>query len=93
MTLKDINEIKKSLDTKKLIIGANETIKNIKLGKVSIVYLSNNCHEDIKKDIERYSKIAKIDFSVLNKSSEELGVICKKPFSITVLSILSGNNK
>lgn len=89
MTLKDINEIKKSLDNHKVIIGTNDTIRNIKLGNVSKVYLSNNCPKNIQKDVESYSKIAGIKCATLNKSKEDVGVICKKPFSISVLSILN----
>jgi len=86
-----LQEIKKALDSKKLVIGLKESVKNIKLGKISQVYLANNCPENTKKDIQRYSKIAKIDFKVLNKSNEDLGVLCKKPFSISVLSILKND--
>jgi large subunit ribosomal protein L30e len=84
----DINDIKKALDAKKVVIGSEETIKKIKLGKISKVYISSNCPENTKRDIERSSKIGKIDFVVLVKNNEEIGVVCKKPFSISVLSIL-----
>ena len=60
-----IDDIKKALDAKKLVIGTDKTIKNLKFGK-----------------------IAKIEFNILNKSNEELGIVCKKPYSISVLSIL-----
>ena len=93
MSLKDIKEIKKSIDNKKIVIGLNKTIKNIKQGNISKVYLSNNCPKNIQNDIKRYSKIAKISSVVLNKSNEDLGVICKKPFSISVLSIVRDNNE
>ena len=89
MTLKDINEIKKSLDSNKVIIGTNNTIRNIKIGKVLKVYLSNNCQKNIQRDIESYSEIADIKCTTLNKSKEDMGVICKKPFSISVLGILN----
>ncbi len=91
MTSKDINEIRKSLDAKKVIVGVEETIKNIKLGRVSKVYLSKNCPKDIQNDMKRYSEIAKIECNVLNNSN--LDVVCKKPFSISVLSILNDNEK
>lgn len=89
MSAKDINDLKKSLTAKKVVIGKEETVKNIKHGKIGKVYLSNNVQKDVKNDIERYSKIAKIEFVVLDKSNEELGIICKKPFSISVLSVLN----
>ncbi len=93
MSQKDITEIKKNLAVKKLVIGINKNIKNIKLGKVSKVYLSQNCPQSIQNDVKRYAKIGKIDLSILNKSSEELGTICKKPFSISILSFIKENKK
>ncbi|TKJ16956.1 50S ribosomal protein L30 [Candidatus Woesearchaeota archaeon B3_Woes] len=93
MSQKDITDIKKNLAAKKLIKGAKENIKNIKLGKISKVYISQNCPENIQNDIIKYTKIAKIDSIILNESSEELGVICKKPFSISILSFIKENKK
>ena len=93
MALKDVNEIKKALDAKKLLMGSSETIKNLKMGKVSKVYLSENCRQNVRDDIIAYSKAAKAECIMLNKSKEELGVLCKKSFSISVLSILSENKK
>jgi|TARA_B100002003_G_C14071923_1_gene515722 large subunit ribosomal protein L30e len=84
----NIDDIKKALDAKKVVIGAEETLKKIKLSKLSKVYISSNCPEGKKDDLERASKVAKIDFVVLGKTNEELGVVCKKPFSISVLSTL-----
>lgn len=93
MSQKDITDIKKNLATKKLVKGTKENLKNIKLGKISKVYISQNCPENTQNDIKRYAKIAKIDSVILNKSSEELGIICKKPFSISILSFIKENKK
>ena len=81
-------EIKKGIESGKVVMGLKETIKNMKLGKISKVFLSNNCPESAKKDIETYSKMSEATFEVLDRSNEEMGIICKKPFSISVLSIL-----
>ena len=86
------DDIKKALIGGKLVVGLGATLNGLKLGKVSKVYLSSNCPDNTKKDLERYSKIAKIEFKVLGISNEELGVLCKKPFSISVLGI-AGNGK
>ena len=83
-----IDDIKKALDAKKLVIGTDKTLKNLKFGKTAKVYISNNCPKTLHEDIKRASKIAKIEFNILNKSNEELGIVCKKPYSISVLSIL-----
>ena len=80
-------EIKKNLKSKKLIIGSNKAIKNLKLGKIKKVFLSYNCAENIKKDIIYYSKISKIEVIELAQRNDELGTICKKLFQISVLSL------
>lgn len=86
----DMDDLKDAMTKKKLVIGTDLTIKKLKLGKISKVYLSKNCTVEMKNDIERYSKLAKIEMVQLDKSNEELGVICKKPFYISVLGVLSG---
>lgn len=85
-----ITEIKKALKEGKAIIGTSRTIKNLKLGKVSKVFLTSNCPDDVKKDIKYYSKLAKVEVVRLKQPNDELGALCKKPFSISVLSIAKG---
>ena len=74
----DITDIKKALETKKIVIGADETMKKIKLGKVSKVFVSHNCPENIKQDLESHSKIAKVDFKVMNKTNEDKLLLSNK---------------
>lgn len=81
-------EIRKNLEEKKIIIGTDRTIKNLKLGKIKKIYVTKNIPEDVKKDIEHYSKLAKVEVVALKYANEELGVICKKPFAISVVSLL-----
>ena len=85
---KTITEIKKLLKDKKLIIGTSRTIKNLKLGKISKIFLSSNCPAHVKDDINYYSKLTDIAIVKLKYPNNELGVICKKPFSISILSTL-----
>ena len=88
-----LDEIKDALTKKKIVIGTSLTVKKMKTGKVGKVFVSNNCPKNVLVDIERYSKAGSIDVEVLEKSNEELGVLCKKPFSISVLSILGDKKK
>jgi len=82
-----LTDLKNAIKSKKLIIGTEMTIKNLKLGKLAAVYLSKNCAENIKKDIQYYAKLAKVEVIQLPYANDELGVVCKKPFSISVLSL------
>ena len=81
-------DIKKLLKEKNVVIGTERTIKNLKLGKVEKLIISSNCAEKTAEDISYYAGLSKAETIKVNYSNEELGVICKKPFSISVLSVL-----
>ena len=81
-------DIKKNLKTKKLVIGTTETIKNLKLGKLEKVFVTANCPDTIKKDIAHYSSITGCEVAQLDIPNEELGIICKKQFAISVLGLM-----
>ncbi len=87
---KNIEEIKKLLKTKNIVIGTERTIKNIKLGRIATVFLAANCSEKIERDIDYYKKVDGFKVIKLRYPNDELGVICKKPFLISVLSVLKG---
>jgi ribosomal protein L30E len=83
--------LKKELKTKGVILGTKKTIKNIlkKENKVEKIYVSSDCPEDIKNNLE---KIKGVDTELiyLDFTKEDLKDICKKPFNISVISVLSG---
>tara|TARA_B100000315_G_C14336004_1_gene477408 strand:- start:139 stop:408 length:270 start_codon:yes stop_codon:yes gene_type:complete len=83
----DLEEIRKFVDDKKITIGANKTLKNLRLGKVKKIYLSSNCSPDLTQDIQEHSKINKVTISKLAIPNDELGTVCKKTFAISVLSV------
>lgn len=86
----DIADIKKLLKTKKLVIGTERTIKSIKLGKIEKVFLSANCPKNVLDDIDYYSRMGDFRIIKLRYPNDELGALCKKPFLISVLSVLKG---
>lgn len=86
-TDKNISEIRKLLKEKKIIIGTGRTLKDLKLGKTSKIYLSTNCSEETLDTIKHYSKISKTSITKLKYPNDELGILCKKPYSISVLSV------
>ncbi|MBW2985518.1 ribosomal L7Ae/L30e/S12e/Gadd45 family protein [Candidatus Woesearchaeota archaeon] len=83
-----IKEIKQLLKTKKLIFGTKQTIKNIQQNKLEKFFLSSNCKDETKKDLKHYAKIAKIEAISLQNSNKDIGILCKKPFSISVVGVL-----
>lgn len=84
--INDTNEeIKKLVATPKALIGTETTLKALKAGKLAKIYLAKNVNELTRQDIETYAKIANVEIKTLEVRNDELGVICRKPFSISVL--------
>ncbi len=87
---KNIQEIKKLFKSDELVIGTERTVKGIRQGNVKKVFLASNCNEKVKNDINYYSSITGFEVVQLPYPNEELGTMCKKPFAISVISILKG---
>lgn len=86
-------EIKKMLKTGNVIIGTKRTVRNLKLGNVHKILVSSNCPISVEKDISHYATLSGAEFHKLTYPNDELGIICKKPFSISILALLKGANK
>ena len=78
-------DLKKLIQTEKVIFGTDRTLKNLKLGKVKKVLVASNCVETVNKSLKHYAKLSNVEFIKLGYANDELGLICKKPFSISVL--------
>jgi len=83
-----VTDIKKELKTRKIVIGTKIVIKNLRLNKLEKVYIASNCSESSKKELEYYSKLLNIPIITLKQPNDELGVICKKQYSISMLGVL-----
>ena len=86
-------EIKKMLKAGNVVIGTERTIKNLKLGMVQKILLSSNCPADVEKNINYYAGLSNAEAHKLDYQNDELSIICKKPFSISVLAFLKGASK
>jgi large subunit ribosomal protein L30e len=83
----NIKEIKKLLKTDKLVIGAEKVVKGLKAGSIEKIFLSSNCPAKTTERIAHYAGLTKIDVAIIDMPNDELGIICKKMFSISVLGI------
>ncbi len=80
-----VEEIRKIVKEGKAVIGTSRVVKGLKLGKITKVFITSNCPLKIKKDIKHYAGISGAKVVQLKQPNTELGVLCKKPFSISVL--------
>ena len=83
-----IAELKKLVDTKKLVIGAEKTAKELKKGTLKKIYVSMNCSPAMKETLSSQARADKIEVTTLDMSSVDLGVLVKKPFSVSTVAVL-----
>lgn len=79
--------IRVAVDTGKVILGSNKSIQAIKLGNGELVVMAANAPKNLKEDVEVYSKLSDIPVHIFDGSSVDLGSICGKPFTVSVLVV------
>jgi large subunit ribosomal protein L30e len=85
MTL--VEDIQAALKTGNVILGYRESMKFIKLNTPKVIVMASNIPEHIKKEIEHNARVGKMKVEMFDKNSKELGIVCGKPFPVTVLVI------
>lgn len=79
-------ELRRVLKSEKVVYGSSQTIRNLKKNKVKKIFLSSDCMGRIKSDLRYYCKFNKVEIVDLKQPSEELSLICKKGYPVTVIS-------
>ena len=82
-----IAEIKKLLDTDKIHFGTGNAMKSARQGELAKVFVSSNAPAEIKQDLEYYSGLSGFAIQHLSIPNDELGTVCRKSFSISVISV------
>ncbi|MDP3918873.1 MAG: ribosomal L7Ae/L30e/S12e/Gadd45 family protein [Nanoarchaeota archaeon] len=80
-----VTNLKKALKDKEITFGEKSVIKSIKLGKASVVFLSNDCKKNTKEAIHEYAKISKFEIVELDINAAEIGSLSKKQYSVSIL--------
>ncbi|MBD3313446.1 hypothetical protein GF345_03320 [Candidatus Woesearchaeota archaeon] len=82
-----MEDIKKLVKEDRVFIGEDQTLKNLRSGNVSKIMLASNCPAEMKETIERYAGMAGVDVEQLDVPNDELGIMCRKQFFISVISV------
>jgi len=83
----DVSDLKKVLKEGKYTIGTETVLKGIRANKVAKVFMASNCNLQSANDIDKYSKLSGTQVVKLSIPNDELGGVCKKPFSISVIGV------
>ncbi len=83
MTQKEVREI---ADTEQIVKGTEEVKKMLKKDELDKVFTANNTPEKVLKDLKRYCNMNGTELEELDMTNEEVGVLCREPYPITVLA-------
>ncbi len=83
-----MEEIKNILEKENVVFGTDEVIKNLKKGRIAKVLIAKNCNENTKRDLKRYSTLHDFELNFLDIDNDELGSLCKKLFSVSLVGVL-----
>lgn len=88
---KEIKEEVKDLKSKVLagngIFGVENVLKALKNKKLSKIFLADNCPQKISEDVAHYAGLSGVPIVLLDLDNEELGIMCKKNFFVSVVGI------
>ena len=71
----------------KAVIGTKEVLKGLKQNTIEKVFISLNCPVQVTKDLQHYAGIASAEVVALKQPNDELGIVCRKQFSISVVGL------
>ncbi|MDP6294227.1 MAG: ribosomal L7Ae/L30e/S12e/Gadd45 family protein [Candidatus Woesearchaeota archaeon] len=81
-------DIRKLVEADKVIIGSDRVLKGMAKETLKEVLVTRNIAQLIKQKVEHYAKLHDIKITELEQNSEELGVLCKKPFNISIIGVI-----
>ncbi len=80
-------EIKEALKAKKVVIGSNSVLRNLRVGGLKSIIHASNFPQERLIDLERYGKMSGTELNKFTGTSIELGEICGKPFNVLVVGV------
>jgi large subunit ribosomal protein L30e len=82
----DVNRaLRMVIDNGKVYLGARQTERALKSGKVKLVVVANNCQRSYLQKFDKHSNVPIYRFTGNNI---ELGSACGKPFPISSLAVI-----
>ena len=80
-----IEELRKRLKTDTPIIGTNKVLSGLRKNEIKDIYYASSVSKETLGDLQHYQQIADVTLHAVPLPAVEVGILCKKPFGITVL--------
>jgi len=86
--------IRLAVDSGEVALGVNKVMDSIKGNSAKLVVAASTNKREILEDMRHITKVASVKLVMFDGNSMELGAVCGKPYSVSVLSVISeGNSK
>jgi len=85
----NVQDLKSALLDNKIVFGKDEVVKGLKSGTIKKIFLAKNVPSDFQEDIEYYCKLAGAELVQLNQDNEEIGILAKQNYFISVVGVTS----
>ncbi len=82
MELDSNKEIRRAVDTGKVLFGTKQTEKNVLKGNGKLIIISRNFPKEVKEKLKHLGNISQIPFYEFAGSGLTLGSVCGKPFIV-----------
>lgn len=73
----------------KAVLGTDRVLKLLKARKLSSIIIARNCPAQSQANLQYYAQLAGVPITQVEQTNEELGIICKKNFFVSVAGILA----
>ena len=80
-------EIRRAVDTGKIVFGTKQSEKSILVGKSKLIIVASNAPDLVKESAVHKAAISGTPHLNFDGTGLQLGSICGKPFSILMMSI------
>lgn len=86
------NDIRLAVDSGEVAVGLNKAIDTVKEHTSKTIVIATTNKKETIEDVNHIAKIANVRVLKFNGTSMDLGAVCGKPFSVSVLSIIKPGN-
>lgn len=84
-----VSDLKKLVTAEKLVLGSERTLKLLRDKKLERVYVSSDCNPETSDQLHYLAGVMEVPVEVVSKTADEIGVICRKPFAVSVVGVLA----
>jgi large subunit ribosomal protein L30e len=81
------HELRMVINTGRVHLGSKVAVREIRRGRARMAIISANCPVGIRETIETHGKLSEIPIINHQKDSIDLGMLCGKPFPVSVIVI------